>query len=198
MKSKKKIFPFRSLCMHYFYRSAVFIMAVILCSGCSMRPTVNLGIDTPQAYTVQAWGYPAKGGGRDDAVYNSLSINLMAAPVFVFVFPDGYKTTSREISTAVLVEHLAPVTQGDKGEAVSRKSYARGESNFSIVFSVGKSGYAEHLSLYSCKYTLPGIIGTGAGTHLYDFPLKQSEIGNLFSEQMRIGHDFVILGYDCD
>lgn len=180
-----------------------FVLVVFVLSGCSLwqgsiRPTVNLRIDAPLPYTVQAWGYPASNHNPEAAVYNSLSINLRAAAPFHFRFPDGFVANSKEIDTSTLSIHLAPITKNDKGTAVSRVSSVSKQSNYSIVFDVGQDGIVNNLSLYSCKHTMHNVLGTVDGARVFDFPLKQSEIISLFSGPVRIGHDFVILGYDCD
>jgi hypothetical protein len=182
-------------------RRALLAVALAACSSCSwqgsMRPTVNLDIDSPAPHTVQAWGYPAPGGDPGAAVYNSLGVRLRTAPPFRLAFPDGYVANSREIDASLLAAHLAPVGKGDKGETVSRLSVAKGESNYSIVVHVGADGLADHLWLYACKHVMRGVLGTADGARAFDFPVRQSEIAELFGGPLRMGHDFVILGYDC-
>lgn len=164
----------------------------------SMRRTVNLSIDTPAPHTVQVWGYPATNRIPDSAVYYSLGVNLREARPFFFTFPDGHAANSKQIDAALLAKHLAPVTKGDKGRTSSQISFVKGRENYHIIFDVGRNGLAEHLSLYSCKHTLRKVLGTADGTRVFDFPLKQSEIADLFGGPLRIGHDFAILGCECD
>lgn len=178
--------------------------ALALCAlhGCSwqgsMRPSVNLSVDVPHPYTVQAWGYPATSGNPDDALYNNIGIYLLSAPPFRFTFPDGYAVNSREVTTSILSEHLAPITLGDKGETVSRLTVINDRETYSIVFSIGPGERADHLSLHACKHVFRKAIAYIDGTQVFDFPIRQRDIAQLFGGPLRLGHDFVIWGYDCD
>lgn len=178
------------------------IMALLAVAGCtmqgSMRPSVNLALDQPRPNTVQGWGFPSADGDPGAAWYYSISINLRAAPAFVFTFPDGYSVNSKDINSGILARHLAGPTKGDKGETVSRVSFAKGESNASIVFFIGSDGIAENLSIHSCKYGFRQVFGKLNGERRFDFPIRQKEIVELFGGPLRIGHDFVLQGFACD
>lgn len=179
-------------------QAAVILGLAGLCIGCSwrgsMRPTVNLEIPR----MVRGSGYPAPDRTPEAAFYNSLSISLREAPPFLFTFPDGHRASSREIGRATLAAHLAPIITDEKGSLVSRLNVIDGERNHSIVFLIGEDGMASQVWLYTCKQTLRGLLATADGTRSFDFPLKQFEIAALFGGPMRIGRDFVILGYACD
>ena len=164
----------------------------------SMRTTVNLSIDAPGPNTIQAWGYPSPDKNPAFALYNSMGINLRVASPFIFVFPDGFKANSREIDKSMLSLHLAPISINATGKPVSMISHSDHVGQYWMIFTIGEDDHAYNLSLYSCKHTMNGIIGTPDGANFYNFPLRQFEIENLFQGPLRIGHDFVIIGYDCD
>lgn len=179
------------------------LLAVLLggCGGLaqgSLRKSVNLTIGAAPRTAVQAWGYPAPSGQPDEASYNSLSVTLRAARPFRFVFPDGFAASSLEIDAGLLTRHLAPVTNGAKGARVSVVTKLDGPGESTILFTVGRSGTAETLRLYTCRRKLPGVLQSADGAKRYDFPLRQRDIAELFGGPMRIGHDFVIMGYGCD
>jgi hypothetical protein len=179
-------------------------LALSLCElyGCSwqgsMRSTVSLSVDAPRPHSVQAWGYPSTNGNPDDALYYSISIELLSTPPFNFTFPDGYVINSKQVTSTVLEEHLAPITKGDKGKTVSRVSIITGKENYSIIFTIGQNELAENLSLYTCKHVFRNTLSSSNGVRTFDFPIKQREIAEIFGGPLRIGHDFVILGYECN
>lgn len=185
-------------------RSLLLPLLAALLGGCgglaggSLRKTVSLTIGAAPQTVVQAWGYPASSGQADEAGYNSLSVTLRAARPFRFVFPDGFAAPSQEIDAGLLARHLAPVTTGAKGNQVSVVTRLDGPCESTILFTLGRSGTAETLWLYTCRRKLPGVLQSADGAKSYDFPLRQRDIAELFGGPMRIGRDFVILGYSCD
>lgn len=177
----------------------VLLLAVsMLVTGCVMRPTVNLGIDVPAPYTVQAWGYPSEDGSPASNSYNRLSINLEAAPPFLLLLPDGYRVSSKQIDSALLEQHVAPIVRDDKGNIVSRIHHAGKDKWYWMVFTLNKKGIASQLSLYACRHAMPKLIGTIDGQYEFDFPITEKEMLLLFNGPVRKGKDFQILGWGCD
>lgn len=85
-----------------------------------MRSTVNPAIDAPVNNTIQGWGYPARDGNPDGAIYYSLGISLQDSPAFFLSFPDGCRKISNQIGSETLALHLAPIEKDSKGNSVSR------------------------------------------------------------------------------
>lgn len=178
-------------------RALSFILLAAL-AGCAMRPTVNLSIDRPREYTVQAWGYPARDDVPGHASYYSLSINLDAAPPFAVVLPDGYRAHSKRIDAALLTEHFAPVTVNKQGRSTATLHHASKEARSWMIFSLQNDGHASSLSVYACGHTWADLFETPDGRQSFDFPIRQDDLVVLFNGPVRIGHDFVILGHSCD
>jgi hypothetical protein len=174
------------------------IIVAIVAAGCVMRPTVNLSINTPRQYTVQAWGYPSTDASPGNALYYSLSINLEAAPAFVVVLPDGYQANTKSLDSSLLTQHLAPIEKNDKGDPVSRIHYSDKQKRYWMIFTLNRDGRADYLSLYACGHTMAGILTSPDGQQRFSFPIRQSEILQLFNGPIRVGRDFEILGRNCD
>jgi hypothetical protein len=174
------------------------IVVAILAAGCAMRPTVNLSINVPTPHTIQAWGYPSADGLEASASYYSLGINLEAAPPFVLLLPDGYRVNTKLIDSSLLQQHFAPIVRDDKGNIVASIHYADKYKRYWMIFSLNKDGIANHLSLYACGHTMLGLLASADGQHRFDFPIKESEIVQLFNGPVRKGRDFTILGGSCD
>lgn len=188
--------------MNTFTRHLILTLAVAVLASCtlkgSMRPTVNLSLDLPKPYTVQAWGYPSKSRDGSDAAYYSLSVSLAEARPFQFKFPDGHWAHSRKIDAATLATHLAPIIKDEKGSSVSRTTMTNGSSRYSIVFALDANGIAESMWLYACNSFQDSLLAGDDGLAKYSFPIKQHELRQLFGGPLKVGHDFVILGSACD
>ena len=178
------------------------MLIVVLLAGCtfkgSMRPTINATLSVPKPYTVQAIGYPAPNRDIADGSYYSLSVNLVAAAPFAFKFPDGFTANSRHLDVSTLSNHLAPVEKTDRGSLVSRRTVFNGSARYSVVFSVGPEGTATGMWLYACKAPQARLLGTADENQWFSFPIKHSELQTLFGGPLRVGHDFTILGTECD
>lgn len=174
------------------------LVLALIASGCAMRPTVNLTIDGATPNAVQAWGYPANDGSAANARYNSMGIDLQAAPPFVVALPDGYKADSRRIDSSLLASHFAPITRNDMGSPVSGIHHSNKRERYWMIFSLNKDGMATHLSLYACGHTMPRLLASADGCHVFDFPIKERELVQLFNGPVRRGKDFAILGGDGD
>ena len=81
---------------------------------------------------------------------------------------------------------------------MSRLTVINDRGSFSIVFSIGPGERADHLWLDACKHVLRKSFASIDRTQVFDFPIRQKVIAELFGSPLRLGHDFVIWGYDCD
>jgi len=178
-------------------RSVALALALAV-TGCVMQPSVNQGIDAPKPHTVQAWGYPSTDGAEGDASYNSLGVDLEAAPPFLVLLPDGSRVASKGIDASFLQQHFAPVERGEKGITVSGIHHSGESKRYWMTFSIGSDGIANHLSLYACGHTMPGLLASADGRHVFDFPIPESGIVRLFGGPVRRGRDFAILGWRCN
>lgn len=72
-----------------------------------MRPSVDLlyGHASSPGPPVYARGYQSTSGARSDITIREWVVWLDLAPEFIVVFPDGFRVSSRGLSTAVLQEH---------------------------------------------------------------------------------------------
>lgn len=177
---------------------AISIALAVILSGCAMRPGVNLSIDEPTPNTIQGWGYPSADGKAENDWYYSLGINLKAAYPFVVVLPDGYRANSKLIDSSLLIQHFAPIGRDDKGNLVSSIHHADKSKSYWMIFTLNEDGIADHLSLYACKHRMQGLLSSVNGKYVFNFPIKESEIVNLFGGPVHKGKDFTILGWSCD
>jgi hypothetical protein len=67
-----------------------------------------------------------------------------------------------------------------------------------MIFTLNKDEMANHLSLYACGHTMPGLLASADGQHVFDFPIKESEIIQVFNGPVHRGKDFTIFGWSCD
>jgi len=162
----------------------IVILAIALLSGCSVNRMVSMNYE---ANTIQARGFAAETEIEDANVYDDLSINLREAPPFIFVFPNGYRANSREITSELLVKHLAPLKQGTWG-IVSGIGFEKRDELLDLFFTIGVDGYARNLWIRACNHSMPKLLGTPDGTQLFDFPIMERDLTKLFGVPERKLH----------
>lgn len=160
-------------------------------------------------------------------LFSSLAINLKEAPSFIFVFPDGFRSNSKEITNEMLVAHLAlpkmdyePIGPFRYSEIhppypVAEITYYRVRNfnpfgltslfktrpiKYEIQFNANNNGEIISLYLFTCNYTMPKILGTLDGKELFDIPINQAELQRLFGIDTNIFYakENVNIKYRCD
>lgn len=180
-------------------RVGLFALAQVACTApITMRTAAWYNIDTPVPYTVQSGGYAAADGDSAANLHYSLSVNLRAAQPFIFIFPDGYRANSREITANDLSVHLAPVEFDARALLASSRSQSPAQWVWDVIrFDVGPDGVASHLSLYTCRRQLPRILATADGAQVFDFPIRERDLRSLVGSPTRSGTGGGGIGVDC-
>lgn len=176
------------------------IFVTMLATGCSTVPMVQLRIDSPWVNSIQADGFSAPDGAEDSNLYDLLLVDLQKALPFIFVFQDGYRASSKEITAELLTKHHAPLEPGFNGKMVSTTGggSAVGDKEYwSVAFFLGSDGHASTLMLQSCNHLTHQLLGTPDGSQVFDFPIRQREIAALFGPPTRTLHFKAILLDKC-
>lgn len=184
------------------FRCAMAGLFALAQAGCSTPITVRAAawysIDTPVPYTVQSGGYASQDGDAAGNWHYSLSINLRTAQPFIFIFPDGHRANSREITAGDLNKHLAPVQPDGRGQLASRRSHVAADWAQDVIrFDVDANGRASHLFLYACRRQLPRTLGTADGAKVFDFPIREGDLRLLVGPPTRSGTGGGGIGADC-
>jgi hypothetical protein len=161
-------------------------------------------------YSLSGYGQPAPDGNPDHARYLSLTVDLLKAPPFIVVLPDGFAAHSKAINAALLERHFAPVRKDERRGLVSQIDVAQSKhktasgkfESASTVFFLGADGRARTLYLVACNHVMRGVLATADGRQHFDFPLTQGEIFRLFQLPIRTeSHSGMYvpgISYDCD
>lgn len=175
-------------------------LALVACTApVTTRRAAYYNVDTPVPYTVQAGGYASEDGDAAANRHYSVSVNLRTAQPFIFIFPDGRRVNSREITAGELNAHLAATQAGASGRLSSTRSRSIAQWDKDVIhFDIGQDGFASHLWLYACRRQLPGILATADGARVFDFPIREGDLRTLVGPPTRSGTAGAGIGVDCD
>jgi hypothetical protein len=184
------------------WRARLAPLALVALTACtikgSMRRFEVYQIGAASPYTVDAFGYPSAGGNAERDVFYNLTIRLKEAPPFTFVFADGYRANSREITATELSVHHAPITVLPDGRLTSSINLVLAWERRTISFYLDKEGQPYDVWIYACRLRIPGLLATADGARVFDFPLRRDELRTLVGPPTNEGSDIVLLGADCD